>query len=96
MEFINRYLLVLTVAVIILILPLKIILFGEETVSFGENRFKNMIPDFKVASYIKGDFQDDLEDALFDQLAYSQVFKDLYNDIRGIMWINNIEDEENK
>ncbi len=58
---------------------------GQKSISVAEARTLQKIPHFSIKSFAKGDYQDQLEKAISDQLILSSRMKKINNRINGIM-----------
>lgn len=56
---------------------------GQKDVSETENRSLAKLPAFSVDAFLKGDFQDALEDAAGDQLLFSEETRSLIRDLQA-------------
>ncbi len=67
---------------LILILAAGIFIRGIKSESTIENRALTKFPSFSISSFIKTDYQSNLEQALSDQLVLGQTLKTTYNNIK--------------
>lgn len=58
-------------------------LFFPEDISEAENRYANKIPAFTMESFLKGEFQEQVKDALGDQVPLATTMKNTYNYINS-------------
>lgn len=78
----NKMFLTGTVTVI-LFLVLGIFVRGQKEISITENRKLDQFPKFSLEDFKDSTFQDNIENALTDQLLFSEEFKSLYNSLKN-------------
>lgn len=68
-----------TVVSLVLVLVFGIVVRGEKEKSISENRKLESFPKFSMEGFLSADFQNNMEDALTDQILLGEVFKSGYN-----------------